>query len=71
MANERERIVVRRPEVFFRADGLMPETVKLDLTVLEVFGHLLARPFRGMRGHRAQRETDHRTRYGLACLRSR
>ena len=38
-------IVVRRPEVFFRADGLMPETAELELTVPAVFGHLSAKQF--------------------------
>ena len=38
-------IVVRRPEVFFQVDGLMPESVSLELTVPEGLGHLSARQF--------------------------
>ncbi len=37
--------VVRRPEVYFRSDGLMPETMKLELTVPEPFAHLSAKQF--------------------------
>ena len=38
-------IAVQRPEVYFRADGLMPETAKLELTVPEAFSDLTPRQF--------------------------
>jgi len=38
-------IVVRRPEVYFRADGLMPETMTLELSHPKPFAHLSAKQF--------------------------
>jgi hypothetical protein len=33
-----QSMVVRRPKVFFREDGLMPESLRLDITWLESLG---------------------------------
>jgi len=38
-------VIVRRPAVFFRVDGLMPESAELELTVPDAFSELTPRQF--------------------------